>query len=517
MIAPTKPSQQQQLRQRSVSHRTRSELFSISASQEVISGVKALNAVMPNPDPVLKARGQDIQIYRELEVDAHVAACIQSRKAGTLSLEWMVSVNGTAAESPEAKFLKEVFGDMDLRRTIQDILDAPLYGHQELEIYWRPIHSVHSGRTFIVPTQVIGKPQEWFAFDRHGTLRLKKRGVPAGVIPPARKFLVARHNNRYLNPYGMPVLSQCFWPLTFKRGGVRYWVEFMEKFGNPYVIEAYEPGAGNTKTVQHRAEELNDMVANAVIVHSKGSEIRFETAATSAGSGTLHREAAMFFNSEISKSILSQTLTTEMGDTGSYAASNTHLQVRQDVVDADTIMVEHALAQLCSWIVELNFGRTALAPRITLYEEKDVDEKRASRDSTLAGTNQIRFTKKYWMREYGFADDDIDVPGANDGAAVLSEFHEHEFGENHVSEALAIGSQRTLDLTSDLLTDKLAEATEQWMSPVMALANECSSVEEMQQRLPQLFEQMDPKEFEQRFGNALFVSRILGRSSTRED
>ena len=40
-------------------------------------------------------------------------------------------------------------------------------------------------------------------------------------------------------------------------------------------------------------------------------------------------------NSEISKAVLGQTLTTEIGSTGSYAAANTHMAVRQDIIDAD--------------------------------------------------------------------------------------------------------------------------------------------------------------------------------------
>jgi hypothetical protein len=43
-----------------------------------------LSGYLPNPDPVLKKMGKDIAVYRELMADAHVAACVESRRAGVL-------------------------------------------------------------------------------------------------------------------------------------------------------------------------------------------------------------------------------------------------------------------------------------------------------------------------------------------------------------------------------------------------------------------------------------------------
>ena len=48
----------------------------------------ALGMYLPNPDPVLKALGKDIKVYRELRADAHVGGCIRRRKAAVKALEW---------------------------------------------------------------------------------------------------------------------------------------------------------------------------------------------------------------------------------------------------------------------------------------------------------------------------------------------------------------------------------------------------------------------------------------------
>ncbi|STJ56408.1 putative phage-like protein [Escherichia coli] len=45
-----------------------------------------LGMYLPNPDPILKAQGRDIRIYRELRTDPLVGGCIRRRKAALKSL-----------------------------------------------------------------------------------------------------------------------------------------------------------------------------------------------------------------------------------------------------------------------------------------------------------------------------------------------------------------------------------------------------------------------------------------------
>ena len=65
-------------------------------TEEIATRKRALNFyslanILPDPDIVLKKQGKDIRIYKELLCDPHVFACIQSRKAGILSLEWEIN------------------------------------------------------------------------------------------------------------------------------------------------------------------------------------------------------------------------------------------------------------------------------------------------------------------------------------------------------------------------------------------------------------------------------------------
>ena len=65
-------------------------------TEEIATRKRALNFyslanILPDPDIVLRKQGKDMRIYKELMCDAHVFACVQSRKAGVLSLDWDIN------------------------------------------------------------------------------------------------------------------------------------------------------------------------------------------------------------------------------------------------------------------------------------------------------------------------------------------------------------------------------------------------------------------------------------------
>lgn len=112
-----------------------------------------------------------------------------------------------------------------------------------------------------------------------------------------------------------------------------------------------------------------------------------------------------FSNAEISKAVLSQTLTTEIGDKGAYAAASAHLSVRQEVCDFDKKLVIRALNELISLICLLNFGDPT-GPIFTFVEDSDVRLDLAQRDVLLQRMG-VRFTQVYYERNYNFRQDEF--------------------------------------------------------------------------------------------------------------
>ena len=88
------------------------------------------------------------------------------------------------------------------------------------------------------------------------------------------------------------------------------------------------------------------------------------------GSVELYRELINVSNAEISKAILSGTLTTEIG-IGSYAAAKTHQEVRKDVIISDIELVITSVNKIIKMICELNYGDVKIPTFDIITEETE--------------------------------------------------------------------------------------------------------------------------------------------------
>lgn len=131
----------------------------------------------------------------------------------------------------------------------------------------------------------------------------------------------------------IPWLAKCYCPVTFKNGGLRFWVNFTEKYGMQILLGQYQRGETNEE-IRSFAEQLESVYEDAIIHSPLDVKLGlYEPNRTS--SVNLYLELILFANSEISKAILSQTLTKEL-EGGSYATSQTHFQIRKEIIFADT-------------------------------------------------------------------------------------------------------------------------------------------------------------------------------------
>ncbi len=299
--------------------------------------------MLPNPIELFGGRGKNYDTLRDLKNDPHVWSCIQSRKSGLLAMEYKIIGDGGIAE-----LINDLFDSLNIYSMLSDILEAPLFGFQPLEILWT---YSSSAKMKLVPKQIIAKPQEWFFFDTIGNLKIKSSENKKGIPAPMEKILCVTHESSYQNPYGTSLLAKCYWACTFKNGGLRFWVNFMERFGMPVLLGKYTRGAGDEE-IQKLAEVLADMSENSVIVSPEDIEITMQEAARTS-SVDLYYQLIKLCNAEISKAILSQTLTTEL-DSGSYAASQTHFSIRKEVIRSDVHLVEKTVNQLIQLILEIN-------------------------------------------------------------------------------------------------------------------------------------------------------------------
>lgn len=314
--------------------------------------------ILPNLNKLTTTNAEYSQTLNDILNDPHVHSCIQSRKTGTLAMLWQIE----PGENPKlTELVNHNFQKINLLGLISSVLDAIFFGYQVLEIIWK-----ENERGLFEVDRVETKPIEWFFFDKNNDLRYRSRSNPQGELLPPNKFLVPRHNPKYENPYGEPLLGKCFWAVTIKNIGFRFWINFLEKYGMPLVIGqyTYPPSPEELANLSVRLQEL---VNSQTIATPSDVNIEIKDIGQSK-SVDLYLQLIKLANSEISKALLSETLTTEL-DSGSYAASVTHFKVRREVILSDKFLVEQTINELIENIAKVNNFEIRNLPRFELLEQ----------------------------------------------------------------------------------------------------------------------------------------------------
>lgn len=453
-----------------------------------------LGFMLPNPDPILKKQGKDIRVYRDLRSDAHVGGCIRRRKAAVKALELRVVRSKASARS--TRLANDILVSLDRDQLYNEILDAVLFGWQPLELQWGWMGGA------LAPLQVVGKPGEWFMFDQEAQLRFKSRAQPlTGEELPARKVLLARQEASYANPYGFADLSMCFWPTVFKRGGLKFWVTFTEKYGTPWLVAKTPRG-----TPQHQNDELLDklesMIQDAVAVIPDDASVDTLEASDRSASAEMYRELLMFCRSEVAIALLGQNQSTEASSTNASAMAG--LEVAREIRDGDARLVEATLNQLLRWVVDVNEGTEAPAPKVELFEEEQVNKDQADRDESLTRSG-VRLTRAYWMRTYKLEDGDIEQAPQPLPPAVV------EFAEG------AQATQAAQTAGVQLLGEGAAPVVTGWLAQVRELVQAHSNPQALQDALLDAYSDLPTAELTELMALAFELAHLQGRDQAEQE
>jgi phage gp29-like protein len=373
---------------------------------------------LPDPDIVLRKKGGDVRIYEEMQSDPHIGGCLGRRKAGTMIKNWSLDMNNSS-KSIFAE-VERTLDRLNVFSIINEILDAPWYGFQPLEITWQEVNGL------IQPVAVTGKPSRWFCFSAKNELLLRTKLKLSGEMLPDRKFLLAQHDATYENPYGRKIASLVFWYFIFKKKGLKWWVTFLEKFGIPYLIGKTPPGSPVEKN-KDLCSKLAAMVHAAVAVIPDDSSVEIlsgklssASTSTNTGNSASHEELLNYCDRAFTKAILGHSGAAD-STPGRLGGENIADQATQDIIDTDTKLVCGVLNDLIVWFVQINYGDQARYPKFILKNiENSINLARAERDKTLAETG-IKFTKQYLQRHYRFKDDEFEIvnnSNKNSGATL---------------------------------------------------------------------------------------------------
>ncbi len=364
-----------------------------------------LGKVVLNPDRLLRSEGRGIGLYEDLARDPQVRACLQSRRLAVIGKEWEVVPGGEDQQDLEiAAFIKDAFLAFDFDSSRYALLGGILTGFKVCEVLWE--YSEGSVWVKDMPGRSAGR----FVFGTDGSLRLlTPKEMAFGEPVPDKKFQIFRYGGENGSLYGDGLGASLYWPCWFKKNAIKFWMIFAEKFGSPTVIGKYPPGTPK----EHQDALLSALEAIQQETAIKIPETMRVELLEAQRTGTVNTYEALcsFMNEEISKTILGQTLTTQVGDTGSYAASKVHDGVRQDYVKADADLLSNALNKgLIRWLVDFNYPGVKRYPKVWIkFDEQENLESRVRIDEALLRMG-VRIPKKYFYSTYGIPEPMKDEP-----------------------------------------------------------------------------------------------------------
>jgi SPP1 gp7 family putative phage head morphogenesis protein len=369
-----------------------------------------LVALMKGFDGGDLAAGLELAVQME-EKDLHLASVANTRRLALTGLPWEIvsaadidEIDDRNRADEAAQFCKQALrAVVGLDKSLRHLSLAVGRNLSVAEIVWGP-----EGLEDIVPT-----PHTRLLYKLDGDepeLRvLTKEQAQDGIrMDPAKWLVHAPHSLAGLPMWG-GLLRASAAAYVVKAFSVKDWLVFVELFGMPVRIAKYEPGA-TAKDKEELLGMLRSLGTDAAGIFSKAVELELKE--TSKQGESPYERVCSFFNAELSKAWLGQTLTTEVGDSGSRALGDVHNEVRKDLL-ADDIRNEGDTVreQLLSPMVQFRFGPDCPVP----YFRRRIDETRdplqlcdvVERASRMGS----RISRTWFEAELGLqtTDDDDDV------------------------------------------------------------------------------------------------------------
>jgi phage gp29-like protein len=460
----------------------KNEIATTQDGRDITRGFVDGMPLLPPQDKLLQLKGAgDLKIYQEVLRDDKVKTCLAQRFSAVTSRAWNVKPGGNKlVDKKAAEFLSEQLNNLQFDDITEKMLYGVFYGYSVAEVIW----DVADSR--IIPRAIKVRDRRRFGFAPDMSLRLKTMSKPMGEILPERKFWSfscgADHHDE---PYGLGLAHWLYWPVFFKRSGIKFWLKFLDKFGTPTAHGTYP--AGTEETEQDKLlNALRDIQNDSAVITPEGMVITLLEATRSGAAD--YASMVRVMDDAIAQVILGQTASTQ-GTPGKLGNEQLQSDVRLDIVKADADLICMSLnAGPARWLTDWNFAGAAYPTVWREVEEPEDLDKRADRDTKV---KQLGYkpTLKYVQETYGgeweesAANDETNPPGPENNQASFAEPGESATGqlEDELVKHSAGGWQSTVkkvqaivDQATDLttlqkqLTAQFADMTEDDLVNVMA-------------------------------------------------
>lgn len=473
--------------------------------------VMQFQGLLSPQDPTLAhAGGKGVTLYDEIRRDPHAHAVLQKRALGVTSREWRVdAASDRRVDKRAAEVVEAALKAIDFDRLTRGLLGAVLYGYAIAEVIWE----VRDGLWMPARTKV--RRQRRFRFTVDGEPRLITREKTLdGEALPDRKFIVHRYALDYTDddPYGLGLGSTLFWPAWFKRQVLGHWLRATERYAEPDLKLSYE-GNYSKETETQLLASAAMRAGNKVLALPSTTTADLLEAANSGGSDALGA-LSRYLDDMMSEAVLGETLTTNVGASGSRALGDVHNEIRVEINKADADLLSATLNDtLVRWIIDVNALPGAYPQVWRDFEEPEDLAARADRDQKLDQMGYRPASIDYVNETYG--GDWVDTrspPPANPTANPTPP------GQTPAQNALATAfAEASLPDPLAPLVDRLSQTAEapigDMIARIRAEAEAATTLEDFATRLLVLSGDLSVDDLATAFEQALTVAAFGGAAS----
>jgi len=305
------------------------------------------------------------------ERDLHYLGVTQTRRRQVAQIGVQIEpASDSAKDVADADLVREYFRGEAIEDELFDLLDAISKGYAVAEIMWDM-----SERQWI-PERIEWRQPRWFDFDRDTGTRLMRRDDEGGWVDlKPYKFIVHISKAKSGLAIRGGIARAAAWGWLFKNFGMKDWVRFCEAYGQPMRLGKFGPAA-NERDKKELLKAVCNVAVDAAAIVPEDMMTEFVADTTVRGRSEIYRELIAYIDRQISIAVLGQTLTTEDGNSGSYALGQVHNLVRQDIEHSDARQLAATLRRdLVIPIIKLNHGERSAWPQVIIRCEDPTDVK----------------------------------------------------------------------------------------------------------------------------------------------
>lgn len=482
-------------------------------------------------DDILQSKGAgNLRIYRELLRDDAVKSAWEQRRLALTSCETIVEPGADDELSKRAAEALQVEIDRMLWDDITDKqLYAIFYGWGVAECMWRPSTDPGVSVSF---DRIVVRDRGRFRFGRRGEIYLYNPVGGWEEMPDRKFWKVASGADHHDEPYGMGLAHSLYWPVFFKRNGIKFWLIFLEKFGMPTALAKLPPGMlSNPDSPEAKAligkaiATLRNIATDAGVVVPDNVVIELLEAARSGAADYESMKTAM--DKAIAKIIVGQTATTD-GTPGKLGNDKAQADVALSIVKADADLLCGSFNDgPVKWWIDWNFPGAAL-PRVYRQTDPPTDLKALAETDEKIATLGFEPDETYIQATYGPHWKKKQAPamapgmgsglfgGPSDpGNADPAQFAEGDAAALQALRAANRGDQQAIVEAARAFAGQHETLMARRIGELLKAAEFSEDPQVFRQRLAEIMAEAPPPELTQAVARGGFFARMLGAFRTQ--